>query len=35
LEVLKEQGVNSWKDFPYSDDQCDALPTDKLLLVAK
>tara|TARA_B110000091_G_scaffold212460_1_gene259247 strand:+ start:402 stop:1391 length:990 start_codon:yes stop_codon:yes gene_type:complete len=35
LEVLKEQGVNSWKDFPYSDDQCAALPTDKLLLVAK
>jgi C1A family cysteine protease len=31
LDVLKEYGVNNWKDFPYSDTQCSNLPTEELL----
>ena len=34
LELLKEQGVNNWKDFPYSDTQCSNLPNDDQLVVA-
>lgn len=31
LEILKEYGVNNWKDFPYSDTQCTNLPDEELL----
>ena len=34
LELLKEQGVNNWKDFPYSDTQCSNLPNDEQLIEA-
>jgi C1A family cysteine protease len=35
LEILKTQGVNTWKDFPYSEDYCTSLPSEELLLKAK
>lgn len=31
LTLLKEQGVATWKDFPYSDEICHDLPTDEVL----
>lgn len=34
LDVLKESGVNNWKDFPYSDEVCSNLPTAELLNAA-
>ena len=31
LEILKTKGVNTWKDFPYSQSTCSNLPTEELL----
>jgi len=35
LEILKNQGVNTWKDFPYSQEYCSSLPSEELLLKAE
>lgn len=32
LEVLKTQGVSTWRVFPYSDAHCSEIPSDSLLL---
>jgi len=35
FELLKESGVPSWKDFPYSDQICSLLPDEQVLELAK
>lgn len=35
LELLQEVGITSWKDFPYSEDQCDKIPDDELIAKAQ
>jgi len=34
LEILKNQGIVSWQDFPYSDEQCSILPNQALIDIA-
>jgi cathepsin K len=35
LLLLQETGVSSWKDFPYSEIECDRIPDDELIEKAK
>jgi cathepsin K len=35
LMLLQEVGVTTWKDFPYSEEECDKIPDDELIEKAK
>ena len=35
LMLLQEVGITTWKDFPYSEEECDKIPDDELIEKAK
>lgn len=32
LELLKTQGVSTWKEFPYTEEQCSRMPSEELII---